>query len=231
MRARENPFAMVRLERIAFRFESGDLDDLLRRLSQLGYRAAIVGPEGSGKTTLLEALAAQLAGQGWNLRPLRLRRDQPCPGGVIEQLLKSSDPRTLILLDGAEQLGWWRWRRLVRGARAAGGLVITTHRAGRLPTLIACRTSIPLLSGIVDELLDAAPLADARRAELRAAAVTLYAQHGGNPREVLRGLYDWCAEAPGQPRRVHLPPVAAGPHRAGAARPPCDVAGCLLDSP
>jgi len=42
------------------------------------------------------------------------------------------------MCDGAEQLSFLGWRRLARRAGSAGGLVVTTHRAGRLPALHRC---------------------------------------------------------------------------------------------
>ena len=60
LNAGANPFRTERLERIPFRFESGDWDSNLLRLQQMKYRAAIVGRKGSGKTTLLEQLQERL---------------------------------------------------------------------------------------------------------------------------------------------------------------------------
>ena len=90
----------------------------------------------------------------------------------------------IVFVDGAEQLGplaWWRFRRIVRQAT---GLVITSHRSGRLPTLIECRTSPTLLRELVTEL---AP-DDIEKLEPR--LDDLFERHKGNLRSCLRELYD-----------------------------------------
>jgi hypothetical protein len=82
-------------------------------------------------------------------------------------------------LDGAEQLGRVGWWSFLRKARRARGLVITSHRAGLLPTLVECETSAPLLREIVECLHPGRPAID-----------LLFDRHGGNVREALRELYD-----------------------------------------
>ncbi len=70
--------------------------------------------------------------------------------------------------------------------RRAGGLVITSHRPGLLPTLYECETSPELLAGIVEELAGE---------ELDSEEVL--ARHRGNIRDALRELYDrWAGISP-----------------------------------
>ena len=97
-------------------------------------------------------------------------------------------PRDCLLLDGAEQLSPRSWRQVEQGSRAAGGLVITSHRAGLLPTLLECRTTPELLAGLIEELLEPEP------DRPRPTAEELYARHRGNLRDALRELYDLWAE-------------------------------------
>ena len=85
------------------------------------------------------------------------------------------------MLDGAEQPGVLSWRLFRWHARRAGGLLITTHRAGRLPTLHRCATTPALLRELVAALGENIDDAEAAR---------LHARHGGNLREALRELYD-----------------------------------------
>jgi hypothetical protein len=106
----------------------------------------------------------------------------PRPGGDGAPPLGPGD---VVLLDGADALTWLAWQRLKRLARRAGGLVVTTHRPGRLPTLLTCETSPALLEEIVGALLGPAE-AEAWRGR----AEGLYAKHDGNIREVLREMYD-----------------------------------------
>jgi len=71
-------------------------------------------------------------------------------------------------------------------------LIITTHRPGRLPTLIACATNAALLDRIIQRLtpdrLAAAP-----------PAAELFTRHRGNLRNALRELYDVYAAEGNQP--------------------------------
>jgi hypothetical protein len=107
------------------------------------------------------------------------RGGRPAPG-----------PCDVLLVDGADALPWLGWLRVKRLARRAGGLIVTTHRPGRLPTLVECATSPALLREIVDAL------GDARDAAWRDAIPDLFRKHRGNLREALRDLYDRCAARP-----------------------------------
>lgn len=185
MRARDNPFRSDRVLQVRYRLRSGTWDDLLSRFESLGRRAALVGPQGSGKTTLLEDLAPRFRARGWVVRELRLDTESPSlEPDVLDAFVASLTPRDVILFDGAEQLGWLAWRAFERRCRTAGGLLITGHRPGRLPTLLETSTSADLLAGLVDQILGE------EAAEARALAPQLFRKHGGNLREALRELYD-----------------------------------------
>jgi hypothetical protein len=186
VRARDNPFRTDRVIRVRYRFEhGGDWEGLLQRLSELAWRGAIVGPQGAGKTTLQEDLAERLAAQGRPLRWLRINRENRSTAGPrLAEVLATSDSRTLIFVDGAEQLGLLPWRRLERRSRRCGGLVVTTHRPGRLPTLFECRTTPQTLRRIVRQLTPS----DESPEELL--LERLFARCDGNLRLCLRALYD-----------------------------------------
>lgn len=185
MRARDNPFRTDRVLQVRYRLQDGTWDALLGRLEDLRFRGAIVGPQGSGKTTLLEDLAPRLAARGFAVRPLRLDTESPrFAPGFLDGFFATLTTRDVILLDGAEQLGAFAWRSFERRSRAAGGLIVTLHRRGRLPALIETRTSPELLAGLVEQILgDAA-------SELAPLFPELHARHDGNLREALRELYD-----------------------------------------
>jgi hypothetical protein len=189
LRARDNPFCTDRILRVRYKPEDTTWDEILTRLAQLGFRAAIVGPKGSGKTTLLEDLVPRLQRLGFVPRLFRLDEDhRRLPTAVERDLCRCMTQRDLVLLDGAEQMAWWWWWRFRQGCRRGGGLIITSHRPGLLPTLIECRPSPELLDQVVRELLgEAAPV-------LQVPSRRLYQECRGNVREVLRGLYDLCAE-------------------------------------
>lgn len=180
MRASDNPFASDRVLSIRYEFPEGEAGTLLARLARLRYRAAIVGPHGTGKTTLLEDLETPLARLGF--RVTRLRLDAEHRRFPRECLAATFDARDLVCLDGAEQLDWARWMLFRWRTRRAGGVLITSHRRGRLPTLIECTTSPELLDRIVNRL--------APRAEGLRTPVGLFARHHGNLRDALRELYD-----------------------------------------
>lgn len=185
MKARENPFRTGRVLSVRYRMPGGTLEDLLDRLKQFGYRGAIVGPKGTGKTTLLEDLEIALAALGFEVRRLRLDdRLKSFPRGFLKRFFAGVTTRDVILFDGAEQMSWvgWRWFKL--RSKKAGGLLITSHRPGMLPTLRECTTSPDLLADIVTELLGAKP------SLTRDTTVELHLKHNGNLRDALREMYD-----------------------------------------
>jgi hypothetical protein len=92
--------------------------------------------------------------------------------------------RHIVLLDGAELLGWFAWREFVWRTRRAGGLVATLHWPGRLPTLAECRPDASRLCEIVRELTGEPEGFSAED------AAVLLARHDGNLREALREMYD-----------------------------------------
>jgi hypothetical protein len=182
MRPRDNPFSAQRLLEVRYRLSGTTWDDLLARLAALGWRASIVGPHGRGKTTLLEDLAERLAARGWRVRAATLRRGDRRLGAVrAAELFDGLTRGDLLLVDGAEQLNRFFWWLLRRRSLAAGGLVVTSHRAGLLPTLYECRTTPELLATIVRDLADSSP---------EVAPEDLFARHEGNLRTALRELYD-----------------------------------------
>jgi len=94
----------------------------------------------------------------------------------------------IVLLDGADAIGYLQWSALKRHILGqAAGLIITTHRPGRLPALIHCATTPQLLGEIVARLLPEKHDIDGATVE------SLYNRHQGNIRNCLRELYDLCA--------------------------------------
>ena len=186
MRARDNPFAVQRVLDVRYRLAGTTWDELMARLASLRFRAAIVGLHGSGKTTLLEDLGVRLAQQGFRLRMATLHTgDRRLNAAQRKVLFQGLSPSALVLLDGAEQLGRLAWREVRMRTRAAGGLVITSHRPDLLPTLYECCTTPELLDGILRDLLASEP---------EAPPADLFARHGGNLREALREMYDLYAD-------------------------------------
>jgi GTPase SAR1 family protein len=185
MKARENPFRVERVLKIRYQPQGWTFDQLLTCLAQLTYRAAIVGPEGSGKTTLLEDLSPHLAKRNLQPKYLRLDRDQRVfdPIMLDEFFAKLSD-RDVICFDGCEQLSDRAWREFLNRSERAGGLIVTTHEAGRLPTLVTCSTTPGLLRDIIEQLVGP---------DYKIEVNALHKKHRGNIRDALRDLYDRAA--------------------------------------
>lgn len=186
--ARLNPFAAGRVEALSYRFPDGlDWTVLLERLEALEFRAALVGPEGHGKTSFLEQLGERLEARGFTTRRATLRRGQRrLPRSERRRLFRNLGSRDVLLIDGAQELSRWARWWLRRRSRAAGGLVVTSHREGLLPTLLRCETSPELLEDLVAELLGVKDREDLAALDLPA----LYEHHDGNVREALWQLYD-----------------------------------------
>lgn len=209
--ARDNPFRMARLEQLAFDFRLSHGDgwtSLLRRLELVGYRGAIVGPHGSGKTQLLSQLVPRLEERGFRVHSLFLNQQaRKYPGAFFASRQLSRND--LIVLDGCEQLGFWKWRTFLRQAESAGGILVSVHRPGRLPTVWQCSTDVTLLQDLLRQLdVHTVPQ------DLLHSAFLL---HQGNLRDILRHFYDLAASgrlSGGSPRsHVAWPssPPAADP--------------------
>jgi hypothetical protein len=189
MKARDNPFAVDRVLAVRYQCAEGDIPTLVARLEQLNYRAAIVGGHGTGKTTLLEDLEPYLAGLGFRLAHLRLDAEhRRLPWHYPSQLSATLEPCDFVCLDGAEQFDPVRWMLFRRHTRWAGGLLITSHHSGLLPTLIECTTSPTRLERIISQLAPKPSLVAAPT------AAELFTRHRGNLRNALRELYDVYAE-------------------------------------
>lgn len=185
MRARDNPFAAQRILRLRYRLDGTTWEEVLERLAGLEHRAAVVGPHGRGKTTFLEDLRDRLEDRGFRTRLVVLHRgDRRLTPLQEESLFAGLTREDVLLLDGAEQLGRLAWLRVRRRSREAGGLVVTSHQPGLLPTLFDCRTTPDLLDSLVRDLLG--PDTEI----LSPSPGELFVRHGGNLRNALRELYD-----------------------------------------
>ncbi|MCC5789319.1 MAG: hypothetical protein JJT75_06775 [Opitutales bacterium] len=190
MRAHENPFRAERLESLAFRWpESLNAERLLDKWHALNRRAALIAPKGHGKTTLLGTLMPHWEAEGWIIRRYVLREESPrFPQGYEHGEVRQWNRQTLLLLDGSEQLTPWSWWRWKRWSRQAGGVLITRHRPGGLPTLWQLETSPSLLTNLLAELWPGS------LSDLPASPEKLWQQRKGDMRLIFRDLYDWAAQ-------------------------------------
>jgi hypothetical protein len=186
VRARDNPFAVQRAGALAYRLAGFDRAALLARFRDLGCRAALVGPPGHGKTTLLDELTCRLAAEGWRPRRVVLRQgERRLTAGDQALLFAGVGATDLLVVDGAQELSALAWRQLRRASVAAGGLLVTSHHEGLLPTLHLCATTPELLAELMAELapdLEGLPTAG-----------ELFARHRGDLRAALFEAYDLCA--------------------------------------
>jgi hypothetical protein len=166
------------------------LEDLAPRLKARGFETRWIGVEPverrGRRISLWEGPSGPDQASADKSGPDQSKATEVAGGSPLPHRGRSSvGPRDVFLVDGADALSWLDWLRFKRFARRAGGLVVTTHAPGRLPTLVECATSPGLLREIVEALLG-----PAEAASWRDRAEEIYARHRGNLREALRELYD-----------------------------------------
>jgi hypothetical protein len=189
MKARDNPFAVERVQAVRYRPLGTTLAGILTRLAELNYRAAVIGPEGSGKTTLLEDLQRAFEARGVPTKLLFVNDAAPLASAECRRFLSALTRAEMVLLDGADLVRRSCWSLIKRHTIThAAGLVVASHRPGLLPTLIDCRTTPALLQEIVRDLQP-----PDRPVPLDLLA-DLYTRYHGNLRACLRDLYDLYAE-------------------------------------
>ncbi len=194
-----NPFStrFVRPGALPFLFPPGaGVIELIGRLRRQGWWGQIIGPHGSGKSTLLCTLEPALLAAGRSVpwfefhsgdRRPRMPRPESAGGNA----------RTVVVIDGYEQLNWlerFRWRRCCR--RKQWGLLVTAHRDCRLPHLWSTETTIPLARQLVRQLL---PPDDCRAICDDVVSDAFHACRG-NLREIWFRLYDVCENRSGATR-------------------------------
>ena len=217
-----NPFAtrFVSPGKVAWVGADDYLQQLASRWQAVNFRAAIVGVHGSGKSTLLEHFVPWIGDVHWRrdaegkristLHCNNVSRKECWPTVWLQ--LRKSNPQSMnipwaelfrgrvLILDGYEQLAYWRRAMLVlRTAQRGVKLLVTSHRRTALATL--CELSIKACTArrIVSHLTagcgDVATFSDAEIQQCLQA-------HGGNMREVLMDFYDRVEErrAAGTPK-------------------------------
>jgi energy-coupling factor transporter ATP-binding protein EcfA2 len=185
-----NPFSTkhVRPGAIEYLFHQGEsAEGLIDKLAAAAWRGAIVGPHGSGKSTLLETLAPKLRERGREVVRFTLRAGEhrlPIERGEARRW----NAATQVVVDGYEQLAWLSRCWLQSACRRAScGLLVTSHRRLRIPTLFDADTTLETAERVVRQLAapQTVPLQPDQLAQL-------HQKHGGNLREVLFELYDLC---------------------------------------
>lgn len=182
-------------------------------LSLPGRAAAIVGPHGSGKSTLLCSLQPWLGSlkyrQNWagqeefiddqgGVLWLQLRR-RSIPSSQLARSRKLWQPDDILIIDGFEQLPWFR-RVFLRYAcrREKLRLLVTSHRCPfSMPCLLRTSVDVNLASTVVARLMDGPHQESPQKQKLDTKAWTdprklslLLDEQNGNLREVLMSLFD-----------------------------------------
>jgi hypothetical protein len=182
-----NPFAtrFTRPGAIDFIFPDGDSPaSLVARMRDAGWHGQIIGPHGSGKSTLLAALTPALQAAGRTVEHFTVHGLQPLK--IEPQRMAAWNDKSLVLVDGFEQLSWPARRRLISLVRQRGaGLLVTTHRDLGLFTIFRTQPTEDLARRVVARLL---PAGD--KTISPADIAQAYAAHGHNLREVLFALFD-----------------------------------------
>lgn len=191
-----NPFAThnVRPGSLPYVFPPNyKMSHVVDQLRANSWRGQIVGPHGSGKTTLLRSLDEVWHQEGRTLVSITLR-DKQRRLPKIEWL--KCEPKTQLVVDGYEQLGWFgRWWLRTRSRGRRCGLLVTTHTTCTgLPVVYNSPHNLIVLKQLVRQLSEQ-PLAD----ELIEKS---YERVNGNMREAFMLLYDeyeTCHESKNHP--------------------------------
>lgn len=182
-----NPFAtrFTRPGAIEFLFPDGESAELLtERLCEHSWQGEIVGPHGAGKSTLLATLIAPLQAAGRTIVQATLHQGETSLPAVLDDW-RSWGATTQVIVDGYEQLSWWSRRRLAQRVRdRQAGLLVTSHAATGLPTLMNVAPRIEAAQRIVRQLVPDDSLITGGDIEQTFRACD------GNIREMLFRLYD-----------------------------------------
>lgn len=176
--AHQNPFRVQRIHALTFRAPGFDWPQFLERIAETNYRGVIAGPHGSGKSTLLNELAKRLEEKGIPIQRIFLNESNRRIPPV------RLSPETVVLLDGAEQLGWIAWQRFRTKTRHTCGLIVTMHKAARMPLIYSCNPTGEILRELLEELAPGTPESAHKK------AARLLIQNKGDIRQTFLSLYD-----------------------------------------
>ncbi|MFO0916039.1 MAG: hypothetical protein U0795_23985 [Pirellulales bacterium] len=188
-RVGHNPFAtsFTRPGALEFLFPPGvSPDSLLDTFERLGRRAQIVGPHGTGKSTLIATLQPHMIARGWDVLAVWCRADERrLPSWLFE---RPWTERTVLVIDGYEQLTWWdRLKLRWRAWRGKSGWLVTSHSDLAGPVLWRTVADLATVRQLVHQLLSQQGL-DPQLLDERLDASWSACQ--GNVRELLFALFD-----------------------------------------
>ncbi len=187
-----NPFATrcIRPGAMPYLFLSSvdqhSIESMLECLEKNNHWGQIIGPHGSGKSTLLAALLPILKKRGTEPLLFALHDGQRRLTSEMRAAVAAAPPRSIVVVDGYEQLGRLSRYRLKKTCRRRGlGLLVTAHQSVGLPALHLTRSDLRLLRAVVDYLSSDFPGVISSDDVERS-----YQAHGDNTREILFSLFD-----------------------------------------
>ena len=187
--ARNNPLAVHRTDAIPFYFGEtrfASIESFYLHVQKFSFHGAILGRHGRGKTTLLCELHSFLRDQEISSELVFLPRERQLQRKSIDDLIQHGLSGSVVLVDGLERVSFLARQRILSRSKRFGGFIATTHRPGRLRTLLHCRTSQQTMVETLDSL-------GLNQPNVITAALPLLSKHRGNIRLVLRELYDQYA--------------------------------------
>ena len=94
--AKNNPFGTKRIQAVGYIQQNSSLQQIMLRLKQLNYTAAIVGPHGSGKSTLLRYLEQESRKHGTQTQKLFINLDVTLPWQAIRNTIATLPPKGIL---------------------------------------------------------------------------------------------------------------------------------------
>ncbi|MCK5000542.1 MAG: hypothetical protein KAS23_13450 [Anaerohalosphaera sp.] len=191
MKPCDNPFRSCRVDAVEFVSFDHTVEQLYENFCRMDYKAAIVGQHGRGKSTLLRQIAQRLNSDSVPARLIFINDTVPFTSSMQKSFIRDIHPDSVVLVDGIDQLGWFRRHRLLRClSKKCRGILVVSHGRSKLPTLTECTSSPELLTQLVKTLLSHQSLPMIDNAMIK----DIFQRHNGNIRNCLSELYDYYAD-------------------------------------
>jgi len=182
---RHNPFSscFVKPGQLAFQFSNADAQrKIVDHFQAPGAQGAVIGPHGTGKSTLLKSLDESWRSLGLDVHQRRFTTE--CTAWSKWPPLQS---RTMLVVDGFEQLSWLARRKLRKSCERSGArLLVTCHHDCGVPVIYRTSVDWPLARSFCQRSIPE-PLA---QHEEEIAAV--WKSSVGNMREFFFQMYHLC---------------------------------------
>ena len=187
-RQASNPFATKFIVPTVMRYRFADVSQIADRFLRCPHPMSIVGPHGTGKSTLVEELCTHLNNEFCRIVTYVLHTGDN--GRGLMTSLKSLSPRTLVVIDGAEQMALARRWLLVKHCRQRMmKLLVTSHsRLSGFSVLHYTYTSLDQARQLTIDLMRLNPcLTQSAISHVERIWPTL----NGNTRDLWLAMYDW----------------------------------------